>query len=69
MTDNKSLTWRDVFDSYKLDITLDIYDVNNFIRKYTKYKFFSFNGTIYKAMKPKQFSEEEANTDLRVEGL
>lgn len=70
MTDKKSLTWRDVFDSYKIvDFGIDIFEVNTLVRTHTKYLFFAFNGRIHKTMNPDHFSIEESNTGLTVEGL
>ena len=63
------MTWRDVFDVEKLNKVQDIYFVNKFIWEHTSYKFFAFNGCIFKTTNPEHFIFEDADTGLIVSSI
>lgn len=58
------LTWKEVFDSNKMNGFPNIYLVNEFLFKNTIYTFFAFNGRVYKVSNPDNFSFEENKTNI-----
>jgi len=63
------MTWRDVFDAWKLNNYPNIHKTNEFVHTYTSYLFFAFNGIVYKVMNPSQFTMKDAETGIFIKDL
>jgi len=47
----------------------NIYEVNEFLYNSTYYKYFAFNGRIFKVMIPEDYGYEKSKTELTVRHL
>jgi len=63
------IKWQDVIDSFKLNVSSPIEEVNAFLWRNTIFEYFLFNDIVYKVSHPLQFDIDQNETELRSKDL